>query len=77
MEKPDFGDLEDSDGDDGMSETDWHMQQAIEASMKGGDVNPTIDQEMFGNPAHRVPRVSFLPFIDLKAYGLDVCCQGV
>ena len=35
-------------GDEEMSEADYHMQQAIEASMGGGDVNPSLDEEMFG-----------------------------
>lgn len=34
--------------DEEMSESDWHMQQAIEASMGGGNVNPSLEEEMFG-----------------------------
>lgn len=59
MSKPDFGDLEEQSDEENMSESDWHMQQAIEASMRGGNVNPTIEEEMFGGPSSQpqAPRV--------------------
>lgn len=55
-----FDDLEDEDEED-MSESNWHMQQAIEASMNGGSVNPSIEEEMFGKPHSQIQsRVSTL-----------------
>ena len=47
-----FEDLEEADED--MSESDWHMQQAIEASMNGQPVNPSVEEEMFGKPHAQV-----------------------
>ncbi len=53
-----FEGLEEAD-EENFSESDWHMQQAIEASMSGGPVNPTIEEEMFGKPHNQIPsRVS-------------------
>lgn len=55
-----FEDLEEAD-EENMSESDWHMQQAIEASMSGQAVNPSIEEEMFGKPHTQIQsRVSGL-----------------
>lgn len=57
LPKPDFGDLEEESDEEGMSASDLHMQEAIEASLRGENPNPSIDEAMFGAQAPP-PRVS-------------------
>lgn len=58
--------LEDMDEGE-LDEAELHMQQAIEASMSGEPVNPTVHEEMFGTGHARPAASKVRSVLDISA----------